>query len=144
MTVSARPRPVELPSQPGPARRVLARLLGEAAWPGDVDGALLAVHEAMVNAARHGGGVTLATAGLDGSTLLVMVCDRGRGFELPVAPALADSNAERGRGLFLIRSLSSAARVDRAGADVCLHLSFDSPPEPDIPTVARTSGQRLW
>ncbi|MGI8983759.1 MAG: ATP-binding protein [Acidimicrobiales bacterium] len=124
MTVSARPRPVELPPQPGAARRVLARLLGEAAWPGDIDGALLAMHEAMVNAAHHGGGVTRATAGLDGSTLVVEVADRGRGFDLPASPALADGGAERGRGLFLIRHLSSAAWVVRAGPEVRLVLTF--------------------
>ncbi len=124
MSVSALARPVELPPQPGAARRELARLLDDAAWAGDVDGAVLAVHEAMVNSQRHGGGVTRATAGLDGSTLVVEISDEGQGFDLPESPAIADTTAERGRGLFLIRHLASAARVVRAGRDVRLILSF--------------------
>jgi anti-sigma regulatory factor (Ser/Thr protein kinase) len=124
MPVTALPRPVELPPQPGAARRELARLLDDTDWPGDTDGAILAVHEAMVNSHRHGGGVTRATAGFDGRSLVVRVCDRGQGFDVPEAPELADTAAERGRGLFLIRHLASDARVVRAGDDVQLVLTF--------------------
>lgn len=124
MAVSALSCPVELPTQPGAARRELTRLLNDADWPGDADGAILAVHEAMVNAQRHGGGVTRATAGLDGSTLVVEITDRGRGFDLPESPGLADAAAEQGRGLFLIRHLASRAQVVRSGAEVRLGLRF--------------------
>lgn len=124
MPVSAVPRPVELSRQPGAARRELARILHNSHWPGDAEGAILAVHEAMVNAHRHGGGVTRATAGFDGRSLVVRICDRGRGFDMPQSPGLADTAAERGRGLFLIRHLASDARVVRAGDDVQLVLTF--------------------
>ncbi|HET7720647.1 MAG TPA: ATP-binding protein [Acidimicrobiales bacterium] len=124
MPVSALRRPIELSPQPAVARRELARLLDDAHWSGDSDGALLAVHEAMVNSHRHGGGVTRATAGFDGRSLVVRVCDRGRGFEVPKSPQLADNAAERGRGLFLIRHLASDAHVVRAGRDVQLVLTF--------------------
>ena len=124
MPVSARSRPVELPPQPGAARRELARILDDSHWPGDADGAILAVHEGMVNAQRHGGGVTRATAGFDGRSLVVRIWDRGRGFEVPDSPQRADSAAERGRGLFLIRHLASDARVVRTGNDVQLVLTF--------------------
>jgi anti-sigma regulatory factor (Ser/Thr protein kinase) len=92
----------------------------------DADGAILAVHEAMVNSHRHGGGVTRATADFDGRSLVVRVCDRGRGFDMPLTPELADTAAERGRGLFLIRHLASDAQVERTGDDVQLVLTFGS------------------
>ena len=124
MPVSALSRAVELPPQPAAARRELARILDDTRWPGDADGAILAVHEAMVNSHRHGGGVTRATAGFDGAALVVQICDRGRGFEVPDAPGPVDTTAERGRGLFLIRHLASDAHVERAGPDVQLVLTF--------------------
>ena len=124
MPVSAASRPVELSRQPAVARRQLARMLDDTHWPGDADGALLAVHEAMVNSQRHGGGVTRVTAGFDGRSLVVQICDRGRGFDVPEAPEMADVAAERGRGLFLIRHLTSDAHVERAGGDVQLILTF--------------------
>ena len=99
-------------------------MLDDTHWPGDADGALLAVHEAMVNSQRHGGGVTRVTADFEGRSLVVQICDRGRGFDVPEAPALADVAAERGRGLFLIRHLTSDAHVERAGGDVQLILTF--------------------
>jgi anti-sigma regulatory factor (Ser/Thr protein kinase) len=125
MPVSALPRPVELSPEPGAARRQLIGLLTDAAWDGDVDGAVLAVHEAMVNSHRHGGGVVQVTACFDGPALVVQIADRGRGFDVPEAPGLADLAAERGRGLFLIRHLASDARVVRAGQEVTLILTFD-------------------
>ena len=124
MSVSALHRPVELSPQPGIARRELARILDDTDWSGDADGAILAVHEAMVNSHRHAGGVTRATADFDGPSLVVRICDQGRGFEVPESPALVDTAAERGRGLFLIRHLASDARVVRAGRDVQLVLTF--------------------
>jgi len=124
MPVSALARPVELSPQPGAARRELARLMDDAAWSGDADGAILAVHEAMVNSHRHGGGVTRATAGFDGTTLVVEITDRGKGFDIPKSPELADNTAERGRGLFLIRHLASDADVVRSEGDVQLVLRF--------------------
>ena len=125
MGSSSLTRPVELSKQPAVARRELTRLLAEEGWDGDVDGVVLAVHEAMVNAQRHGGGVTAATACLDHGTLLVAVADRGRGFQVPTSAAVADATAERGRGLFLIRHLATEATVNRDGAEVCLRLRFD-------------------
>ena len=123
--VSALTRPVELSQQPALARRELTAMLTDAGWDGDVDGVLLAVHEAMVNAHRHGGGVTHAGARLDGHSLVVEIADRGRGFDVPDSPGMPDLTAERGRGLFLIRHLASDAHLVRNGADVRLVLTFD-------------------
>jgi len=126
MMVSALTSPVELSKHPTAARRQLLRLLDDASWGGDVDGVLLAVHEAMVNAQRHGGGVTGATAGIEGGRVVVEIADRGDGFALPDASGRSDLAAERGRGLFLIRSLAADARVVRSGDDVRLVLTFDN------------------
>jgi anti-sigma regulatory factor (Ser/Thr protein kinase) len=126
MPVSALSRPVELSPQPAVARRELERILDDTDWAGDTAGAILAVHEAMVNAQSHGGGVTRATAGFHGRSLVVQVCDQGGGFDMPESPELADASAERGRGLFLIRHLASDAHVERAGGDVQIVLTFGS------------------
>ena len=99
--------------------------MDEVAWDGDTDGVILAVHEAMVNSQRHGGGVERATACFDGPALVVQITDRGEGFEVPQSPGRADPAAERGRGLFLIRHLASEARVVRDGPHVQLTLIFD-------------------
>ena len=123
--VSALTRPVELSPQPALARRELTAMLTDAGWDGDVDGVLLAVHEAMVNAQRHGGGVTHACASFEGQSLVVEIADRGRGFHVAGSPGLPDLTAERGRGLFLIRHLTSDAHLVRDGADVRLVLTFD-------------------
>jgi anti-sigma regulatory factor (Ser/Thr protein kinase) len=125
MIASAPSRPVELPLQPSDTRQELARMLGEANWNGDVEGVVLAVHEAMVNAHRHGGGVTRVTAGVDDGSLLVNVSDRGPGFGLPESADVPDVAAERGRGLFLIRELASDVRVAREGGNVSLLLRFE-------------------
>jgi len=124
MASSSLTRPVELSSQPAVARRELTRLLADQAWDGDVDGVILAVHEAMVNSQRHGGGVIRASVCVDTDTVMVEISDRGRGYQLPETPGLADATAERGRGLLLIRRLSADAYVERFGADVRLTLTF--------------------
>ena len=116
--------PVELSHQPATARRQLAQMLADATWHGDADAVVLAVHEAMVNSQRHGGGVRRATAGFDGADMLVEVSDRGRGFQIPASPEIPAAAAEHGRGLYLIRRLATTARVVRAGRDVSLQLRF--------------------
>ena len=125
MIASSLTRPVELSEQPGAARRQLARLLDDAGWNGDADAVILAVHEAMVNAHRHGGGVTSATAALDGHTAVVEIVDKGRGFGIPETPDMPAAAAERGRGLYLIRNLSADAQVVRSGGEVRLVLRFE-------------------
>ncbi len=125
MLVTALAPPVSLSDQPAMARRQLAEFLGDARWRGDVDGVLLAVHEALVNGLRHAGGVTRATAGFDGESLVVEVWDRGRGFRIPPSTSIPDMTAERGRGLFLMRRLATDVRVVRSGAEVGLLLRFD-------------------
>jgi anti-sigma regulatory factor (Ser/Thr protein kinase) len=125
MIASSLTRPVELSEQPGAARRQLARLLDDAGWGGDRDAVVLAVHEAMVNSQRHGGGVTHATAGLDGRAVVVEVADNGEGFGIPETPDMPDAAAETGRGLYLIRRLAADAKVLRSNGEVSLVLRFE-------------------
>ena len=126
MVTSSLVRPVSLPLRPSPARRELARLLADAGWGGDIDAVILAVHEAMVNAQRHAGGVTAATAGLDRRTVVVKVSDRGPGFSLPESTGVPDIDAERGRGLFLIQRLADDVRVVSADREHSLLLRFEA------------------
>lgn len=125
MIASSLTRPVPLSPQPAEARRQVGRLMADAGWIGDTDAVTLAVHEAIVNADRHGGGLTRACASMDRGAVVVEVCDGGRGFDVPASSVLPDATAERGRGLFLIRRLASEADVSRSGAEVCLHLRFE-------------------
>ncbi len=125
MIASSMTRPVALPAQPAAARRTLARLLDDAAWGGDADAVVLATHEAMVNAQRHAGGVTRATASFDGRDVVVEVTDGGSGFHLPDSPAMPEASAETGRGLFLIRHLADDAQIVRSDGEVRLVLRFE-------------------
>lgn len=126
MCVTAATRPVALSTTPGVARRQVAELLSGAGWAAEaVDDAVLAVHEALVNALRHGGGVRRAAAGFDEGSLVVKVWDQGSGFEMPGSIAMPDRLAERGRGLFLMRRLAGDVTVAHRGAETCLHLRFD-------------------
>ena len=108
------------------ARHQLAAMLVEQGWPGDVDSVVLAVHEAIINAQLHGGGLSWLAARLDGPTLEVEVCDRGPIFDIP--PRRADPNpyAESGRGLWIIWQVASRCELRHDGTSVCLTLRFDS------------------
>jgi anti-sigma regulatory factor (Ser/Thr protein kinase) len=125
MTAPSLTRRVSLSPQPADARHEVGRVLRDAGWAGDFDTVILAVHEAMVNAQRHGGGVTGATVKVDGGAVEVEVRDRGRGFVVPESPAMPDPSAEEGRGLFLIRNLAARADVTSSGGEHCLHLRFE-------------------
>ena len=125
MIASSMTRPVELPAQPVAARRQLARLLDDVGWDGDIDAVILAVHEAMVNAHRHAGGVRRATAAVEGRTVVVEVADGGPGFGVPESPKMPDVSGETGRGLYLIRRLADQVEVVRSDGEVCLVLRFE-------------------
>lgn len=125
MIASSLARPVSLSSQPSVARRQVSQLLDDARWTGDVDAVVLALHEAIINAHRHGGGLTQASAAVEGDTVKIEVRDKGCGFSVPPAPDVPDPGAETGRGLFLIRQLATEADVSRNGDEICLLLRFE-------------------
>ncbi len=115
-----------LPPSPSAARRELQSLLESARWPGDVEGVVLAVHEALMNSQRHAGGATSATVGLDGPAVVVEVRDSGPGFDVDRhARVPPDPMAERGRGLWLISQLADSWDVRRVEHETCLRLRFD-------------------
>jgi anti-sigma regulatory factor (Ser/Thr protein kinase) len=91
----------------------------------------LAVHEAIVNADRHGGGATRVDASIDGDALEVAVCDRGSGFEIPRADlepsGAADPFAEDGRGVWLICRIASRTETRWDGGQFCLRMRFEPP-----------------
>ena len=125
------PAQTSLPLSPGGARRGLQAFMAETGWRGDADSVALAVHEAVTNCDRHGGGVVEAWAEIRDDALEVVVCDRGPGFEIPptsrAGAAPTDPLAENGRGLWLICHIASRAEASRRGAEFCLHLWFEAP-----------------
>ena len=109
---------------PPRARAELRSLLTSARWPGDVDSAVLAVHEALTNAIDHGGGVRKVTAAVRGKVLEVEVCDAGSGFSVGCSADRPDPLSERGRGLWLISSIADTYDVATTAEGTCLRLRF--------------------
>ncbi len=109
---------------PARARSELRALLATAQWPGDVDAAVLAVHEALTNAIDHGGGVRQVTAAVEGAVLEVEVCDTGHGFSVGTWDSRPDPLSERGRGLWLISCLADGYDVTTTSAGTCMRLRF--------------------
>jgi anti-sigma regulatory factor (Ser/Thr protein kinase) len=113
-STSALARPISLSVRPAAARRQLEAFLRDECWPGDTDAIVLALHEALVNAGRHGGGARRAQAAFssDGSELTITVCDEGGRFDPgPFVRRSPDPMSERGRGLWLISRLATAYEV---------------------------------
>ncbi|WP_329411610.1 ATP-binding protein [Streptomyces sp. NBC_00704] len=119
------------------ARRLLLGTMETAGVDPDVSYDLsVALSEACANAVEHGGETAYGgcseayrvTAYLDGQTCRIEVADSGPGFtaERPApAPTRTNTDAEHGRGLFLIQELADHVHIGnkpgRAGAVV----SFD-------------------
>jgi len=130
---TGQPAPHPLPVTPGEARQELKTLLTGSRWCRHIDAVVLAVHEALTNAERHGGGVVRVHASVDHGALVVEVTDRGDGFDLPSeldadeASAEVDPFAEHGRGLHLMNEIATKVEADRDDGDFCLRLRFDPP-----------------
>lgn len=115
------------------ARRALERLLHRTAWTGDVDAALIAVQEALINAERHGDGLREVKFGFDGDTLLVEVADQSASFNADAYLRRApDLMSERGRGLWLIGCLSTEVQIVEEPEGARVRLTFC----PDDPAVS--------
>ena len=128
MTASKFVEPIALPLEPEAARRRIHSYLEAEGWVGDVDDVVLAAHEALVNARRHGGAARRADMSLDGSSLVVRVWDAGPGFDLAARVRQPpEPTAERGRGLWLINRVTTACEVGRDANGVFLAMRFDRP-----------------
>jgi len=122
--------PVTLPLRPADARRELKAFLVGTRWCQVADTVVLAVHEALVNADRHGGGALRLQVAIEGEALVVVVCDGGPGFEIPDADrrgASVESFAEDGRGLWLICQIASRAETGREDGEFSFRMRFDPP-----------------
>ncbi len=130
MTVapSALADPIRLSLSPAVARRQVQALLEEEHWPGEVCDVVLAVHEALVNAGRHGGGARRAEAAVNDSGAVIVVADRGSGFDPErFVRRPPDVMAERGRGLWLISRLATSYEVRTTDAGTELIMCFARP-----------------
>jgi anti-sigma regulatory factor (Ser/Thr protein kinase) len=141
-----RPRRISLPTGPAAAaearRQVLATIC---AWdvPVDVDVAVLLTSELVTNAIRHEAGetITLTITCVCGQ-LRVDVHDTSRTMPVIIdAPA----DAEAGRGLMLVASLSTDWGVHRtrSGKAVYFTLEFDLP-DLDGGGDRRPQGDHAW
>jgi len=128
MTASQFAQTIALPLEPSAARREVEAFLTDAGWAGSTDDVVLAVHEALVNARRHGGAAVRSDLVLDRSCLVVRVWDAGPGFDLRSRIRHAPPPmAERGRGLWLIDRVTTSCEVGRDDDGVFLVMRFDRP-----------------
>jgi len=91
-----------------------------------VDSLELIVSELVTNAVTHAAGdkVTVALA-LTGSTVLVVVADRGPRTDFDVRNA--DDDDENGRGLFLVKALADRYDIRPAGPGTAVMACLDTP-----------------
>lgn len=128
LATSSLTHPITLSLRPATARRQVEAILHDEGWPGDADGILLALHEALVNATRHGGGARWAEAVVDESGLVLRVFDRGRSFDpRPFVRRAPEPMAERGRGLWLISHLATSCEVQTTSEGNQLTMRFARP-----------------
>jgi len=125
VTASQFAETIALSLEPSAARRQVRAYLAGEDWSGNTDDVVLAVHEALVNARRHGGAAVRAELALDRSCLVVRVWDAGPGFDLTARVRHPpDPTAERGRGLWLIDRMTTTCEVGRDDDGVFLVMRF--------------------
>lgn len=116
---------VLLPTGLDDLRGALNALIAEERWAGETDEVLVAVQEAVINAARHGHGVREVVAHVTRGELVVEVADHGEGFDpggyLANPP---DLFAEAGRGLWLMGQMASRVELRDDAEGARLQLRF--------------------
>ncbi len=90
---------------------------------------VVAVHELVTNAVRHGGGAGRLELRRDGDTLVCDVTDHGSGFgaEVPAPTGPPPAEAPGGRGLWLARRLSDTMLVSDSPDGVTVSLTVCLP-----------------
>ncbi|MFE6905591.1 ATP-binding protein [Streptomyces erythrochromogenes] len=89
---------------------------------------VLAVHEVMCNAVRHGGGEGTVRLFRSADGLCCRVDDKGPGFDANAIPRVLPSvDAPGGHGLWLVRELADRMDVARCavGASITFAMCFD-------------------
>lgn len=145
---------MRLDADVGRARAQLHGLLAGARWQRQLDEVLIAVHEALTNADRHGGGVREATATLDHGELVVEIADTSGHYD-PSGYLVGEPDllAERGRGLWLIGQIATGVEfvAEPHGTRMVLRFSAStsgdvprpSAPRRELPSAADTAGQLI-
>jgi len=105
---------------------------------------VLAVHEVMCNAIRHGGGSGLVRVCRDDGVLRCEVTDHGPGLSqdtIPLTPPAWESG-DSGRGLWLVRELTDSVKIggNGRGAVVTLEIRL-VPPVNDAAALAGSTTQ---
>jgi hypothetical protein len=140
-----RPRRVLLAA--GPAAAAAARNHVKAAisaWdiPVDVDVAVLLTSELVTNAVRNEAGDTvLLTIACVCGQLRVDVHDTSCS---PPVPIEAPADAEAGRGLMLVATLSTDWGYHRTSAGKAVYFTLAFQAEPDEDAAQRPPGDRTW
>jgi PAS domain S-box-containing protein len=96
--------------------------------PRAIEEIVLAIEEAMTNAVRHSGGEDLAVGlGFDGTDVIAVVRDHGRGFDVASfdPERTPDLLAPSGRGLFLIAHLMDELELHSQGGMVVRAVKRD-------------------
>jgi anti-sigma regulatory factor (Ser/Thr protein kinase) len=87
-------------------RTLRGRLVRYATPESDIDGAEVILGELLANVARHAPGAVSLQIDWEGVRPTLVVTDNGNGFPTIPQTTLSDLDAERGRGLALVRALS--------------------------------------
>jgi serine/threonine-protein kinase RsbW len=108
-------------------RRAVAAHVAAAGLSGDsLEGFVLAVHELVANAVRHGGGAGRIHLRRQGGTLICEISDHGPG-DARLPTGLPAVTAPGGRGLWLAHHLTSDLRIDAGPAGLCVTVRADLP-----------------
>lgn len=109
------------------ARQQVEEVLRDQGSIVDVDAVVIAVHEALINADRHGGGLREVSVKGTSDLVRVTVTDRGQQFEpYPYMHQQPDVLAERGRGLWLIRQIADVVEVAHVDGGNRVTMEFRS------------------
>jgi anti-sigma regulatory factor (Ser/Thr protein kinase) len=140
-----RPRRISLPAQPAAAAEARNAVRAAIhAWdvPVDFEVAVLLTSELVTNALRHGAGRTIMlTITCICGQLRVDVHDTSR--SLPVVID-APADAEAGRGLMLVASLSTDWGVHRTRTGKAVYFTLAFQAEPGDSDDSRLEGNRAW
>ena len=106
---------------------------------------VVAVHELVTNAVRHGGGRGRLLLRRDGDTLICDVVDQGRGFPngVPVRDGPPAADTPGGRGILLAHQLADSLLISDTPNGVTASVTVCLPTAPDtLPTAPNTTAGR--